>query len=791
MNGAAEPCTICFARNCHVCLVCGNKYNSIDLCEAHQRNRSHFSGHFLLSDASRQVRLPTRYDDGAPDANSADAENSDAAAAAQFDAEVDAGLVAQLDRADVVRDADADQLNDNADAAIVPIDVVGAAAAVDVRDFAAIRNEQVAERKRKVRGDIDENDNADMPKWAARVLENHPDLSFNDTFTAFKCPCDLSKWLAVSNSGASNVNKHMNKCRIRGRADQQQAHLDEHARVVPPLVLSQSSFETRLVAATLSAALPFSWIENSDVKELLLHLGRGAVTVPSRRTLVRRADQQFEETQLIVRKTLAAAKSKISLTFDCWTDRVSRSFIAVTAHFFDDKFILRSLLLDFVHLPFTERGNTGERVRDELRHALRRELPDHESKLGFLVTDNGSNVVKAAILLARETNSVARRCLQHNLQLFLKHLCAGEATLASPIASANYIARLAKTSSSFHHAVGTIPVGVITRWNSFIESAAKVVLKRDDIIAYHRQLPRNSNQAPMLEPHLLQLENFGGFTSLRDMVVLLEPLMSITIEQEGEYYVTSSAVVPKLVRAKQTIDHILNCVGVRNNVNGTIANCQVVFSWKPKIDELWATYVDGFVSDKVFLSAMWLDARNRCGFGLPRDVTDKAIAALKEMMTAARAFLIAAHRAVAAAAPVLPPPQPAAAVADDSPLAHLRNMGLHVPEVAALAPVQAAPLELQLDSVDDEFNKVSVKLATVDLPRDHSKFNPMSVFAGGEFPIACRVALDVLSVPAGEAPSERIFSIAGRVITADRAQLTPDQLARATYVIKNRKALKH
>jgi len=102
-------------------------------------------------------------------------------------------------------------------------------------------------------------------------------------------------------------------------------------------------------------------------------------------------------------------------------------------------------------------------------------------------------------------------------------------------------------SSSFHKVTGAIPVGVVTRWNSFIDSAAKVVLKRDAIIEHHSQMPANNRQAPMLAPHLLQLEERGGFTALRDMVVLLEPLMSITIEQESEYYVTSSAVVPKLV----------------------------------------------------------------------------------------------------------------------------------------------------------------------------------------------------------------------------------------------------
>jgi hypothetical protein len=91
---SGDPCPICFALGHHSSRVprCGNKYNTIEACEAHQRNRSHYSGHFLLADVARTVRLPSRYDDGAPDANAAEAENGDAAAAELFDAELDAGL---------------------------------------------------------------------------------------------------------------------------------------------------------------------------------------------------------------------------------------------------------------------------------------------------------------------------------------------------------------------------------------------------------------------------------------------------------------------------------------------------------------------------------------------------------------------------------------------------------------------------------------------------------------------------------------------------------------------------
>ena len=47
------------------------------------------------------------------------------------------------------------------------------------------------------------------------------------------------------------------------------------------------------------------------------------------------------------------------------------------------------------------------------------------------------------------------------------------------------------------------------------------------------------------------------------------------------------------------------------------------------------------------------------------------------------------------------------------------------------------------------------------------------------------IAADVLSVPCGEAPAERVFSIAGRVFRG-RDLLTPERLAQLVFLRKNR-----
>lgn len=78
------------------------------------------------------------------------------------------------------------------------------------------------------------------------------------------------------------------------------------------------------------------------------------------------------------------------------------------------------------------------------------------------------------------------------------------------------------------------------------------------------------------------------------------------------------------------------------------------------------------------------------------------------------------------------------------------------------------------------------------IPRQlDKKFDPMSVFRydndkGFKFDLVRRLAITVLGCPAGEAPSERIFSIASRILGQTRASLSPQALSDALFLKKNK-----
>lgn len=89
--------------------------------------------------------------------------------------------------------------------------------------------------------------------------------------------------------------------------------------------------------------------------------------------------------------------SKISLTFDYWDSKntvTKDGYLGITAHWVDADFMLRRIVLDFVHVPGS---HTGLITRDALVDVL--ETFGIVGKIQSVTSDNGSNMVKAVDLL--------------------------------------------------------------------------------------------------------------------------------------------------------------------------------------------------------------------------------------------------------------------------------------------------------------------------------------------------------------------------------------------------------
>jgi len=112
--------------------------------------------------------------------------------------------------------------------------------------------------------------------------------------------------------------------------------------------------------------------------------------------------------------------ARVSFTTDCWTSPNMIAFMGITAHFVDDEFKLKNLLLDFIPL---EKKHTGEYLADKVLTSVTEF--GLEERISSITLDNASNCVKMIkelkiLLLSKGipfSEKQGLRCFDHILNL--------------------------------------------------------------------------------------------------------------------------------------------------------------------------------------------------------------------------------------------------------------------------------------------------------------------------------------------------------------------------------------
>jgi hypothetical protein len=121
---------------------------------------------------------------------------------------------------------------------------------------------------------------------------------------------------------------------------------------------------------------------------------------------------------------LAAARSRITLSFDGWTSSSNMDVLGVIAHFIDVDYEHRTVLLG---LPATGGSHTG----DNIAASLEQLIIDFQlgSSIGFFIADSASNNDKAVELLSRnfEVNAQRQRlrCTAHIINIVCQAILLG------------------------------------------------------------------------------------------------------------------------------------------------------------------------------------------------------------------------------------------------------------------------------------------------------------------------------------------------------------------------------
>lgn len=155
---------------------------------------------------------------------------------------------------------------------------------------------------------------------------------------------------------------------------------------------------------------PFSMVEDKGFKDFVKMLNP-AYSLPSRQTLSKTSlpfayEKCLNEMKSQIRENVVS----VCLTTDCWTSLNNQSFIAISAHYLDIDFELKSVLLECV--PFEE-SHTSVNLSNKIKCVITDWGLD--GKVGLVVSDNANNI-KGAIT---NLNLKHLGCFAHSLNLIL------------------------------------------------------------------------------------------------------------------------------------------------------------------------------------------------------------------------------------------------------------------------------------------------------------------------------------------------------------------------------------
>lgn len=277
---------------------------------------------------------------------------------------------------------------------------------------------------------------------------------------------------------------------------------------------------------------PFSMVEDTGFRNFVKALNP-TFEIPSRKnvskTLIPSAYANcMEDTKL------AAGKIKsVCLTTDGWTSRTNESYLAVTAHFINDDFFLKKMLLDCS--PFSP-SHTADNLATYLR-----KITDEwglSDKILLVVSDNAANITCA---VKERLKWKHWGCFGHTLNLIVKDALKVVEQLIKKIRT--IVAHFKRSSQATQKLMDCqkqcginepkkILQDVVTRWNSTFYMLERFV----DLEQHIRSV------LGLLDTHLTPLR-IEEWEVVKELLLVLRPFENATKASSGDGYISASLVI--------------------------------------------------------------------------------------------------------------------------------------------------------------------------------------------------------------------------------------------------------
>jgi len=242
----------------------------------------------------------------------------------------------------------------------------------------------------------------------------------------------------------------------------------------------QEAITLQLIKHIVVSKSPFNIVENQTFIDLCKVLNKDYI-VPSRRTIIRSIESEYDILEVKMKHIFTNPHIKLALTCDGWSSRKFKGYFVITAHWIDDEWELKSIILDFKYFPPPHNcTNTANLIMGVVNKY------NISQKIISVTTDNGSEMkpalefVRTALITHFNADIHPEwhvRCTCHIINLMVKDLTASIRDEIEKVREvikyirmrpeARELFKVTQESTIINGVIYDIPhLDVDTRWNS-------------------------------------------------------------------------------------------------------------------------------------------------------------------------------------------------------------------------------------------------------------------------------------------------------------------------------------
>ncbi|XP_076936183.1 zinc finger BED domain-containing protein RICESLEEPER 2-like [Bidens hawaiensis] len=556
------------------------------------------------------------------------------------------------------------------------------------------------------------------------------------------CKACGQKYKVGSNLGTSNLKRHIPK-----RFD-----IDELGPPIKRAPLDLEMYKEKIAISIIKHNYPFSYVEHEGTRDLhkFLHPDVNDMTRNTAKSHILRV---YDREKMILKDKLQSMTSRICLTSDLWTSLTTDGYMALTAHYVDEDWVLRKKVLNFRFIP---PPHTGFIIAEHMINFLAEW--GIEKKIFTVTLDNAkyNDVLVSSLKSHLRLNNVLVcdgdythvRCSAHVLNLVVQ---AGIKVIEGAIEkvrdSVKYVKGSAARKCKFAECIELLSLrcgkhvrqDIVTRWNS-------TYLMLDCALAYRRAY----SQLALVDSNFKSNPSEEEWERVEVITKFLKPFYDITTLFSGSLYPTSNLYFHQVWKIQLHIEEAIR------NTDDVISNMEK--DMKKKFDKYWESY------SMVLSFAAILDPRYKVK--LVEYCFSKLDMKVEERKTKLKSIVDGIHK-------LFMEYDIQSETMPDSSRPESSNVGDNTLD------------ELEgFDSFESQYrndvNEKSQLTLYLDEPQLDRK-QPLDVLRywkdnQGRYPKVALMARDLLSIPITTVASESSFSIGGRVLSKYRTSLLPSNV---------------